>query len=146
VGDVPYQDAYAEGLKSMQDERLLFTGYVTDPEELKALYHNCYAYFHGHEYGGTNPAMLKALGYGCAILALDTAFNLEMLQNGMHGWYFSKNHESVSALISKAEKSPDDLDRLRITAREGLTQKYNWDHVTDQYLEVFEKLKRGRKG
>ncbi|WP_113926068.1 glycosyltransferase [Cognataquiflexum aquatile] len=146
VGDVPYQDAYAEGLKSMQDERLLFTGYVTDPEELKALYHNCYAYFHGHEYGGTNPAMLKALGYGCAILALDTAFNQEMLQNGKHGWYFSKSPESVSALISKAEKSPDDLDRLRITAREGLTQKYNWDHVTDQYLEVFEKLKRGRKG
>ena len=146
VGDVPYQDAYAEGLKSMQDERLLFTGYVTDPEELKALYHNCYAYFHGHEYGGTNPAMLKALGYGCAILALDTAFNQEMLQNGKHGWYFSKSPESVSALISKAEKSPDDLDRLRITAREGLTQKYNWDHVTDHYLEVFEKLKRGRKG
>lgn len=146
VGDVPYQDAYAEGLKSMQDERLLFTGYVTDPEELKALYHNCYAYFHGHEYGGTNPAMLKALGYGCAILALDTAFNQEMLQNGKHGWYFSKNPESVSALISKAEKSPDDLDRLRITARKGLTQKYNWDHVTDQYLEVFEGLRRGRKG
>jgi glycosyltransferase involved in cell wall biosynthesis len=146
VGDVPYQDAYAEGLKSMQDERLLFTGYVTDPEELKALYHNCYAYFHGHEYGGTNPAMLKALGYGCAILALDTAFNQEMLQNGKHGWYFSKSPESVSALISKAEKSPDDLDRLRITAREGLTQKYNWDHVTDQYLEVFEGLRRGRKG
>lgn len=146
VGDVPYQDAYAEGLKSMQDKRLLFTGYVTDPEELKALYHNCYAYFHGHEYGGTNPAMLKALGYGCAILALDTAFNQEMLQNGMHGWYFSKSPESVSALISKAEKSPDDLDRLRITARKGLTQKYNWDHVTDQYLEVFEGLRRGRKG
>jgi glycosyltransferase involved in cell wall biosynthesis len=146
VGDVPYQDAYAEGLKSMLDERLLFTGYVTDPEELKALYHNCYAYFHGHEYGGTNPAMLKALGYGCAILALDTAFNQEMLQNGKHGWYFFKSPESVSALISKAEKSPDDLDRLRITAREGLTQKYNWDHVTDQYLEVFEGLRRGRKG
>jgi len=146
VGDVPYQDAYAEGLKSLQDERLLFTGYVTDPEELKALYHNCYAYFHGHEYGGTNPAMLKALGYGCAILALDTAFNQEMLQNGKHGWYFSKNPESVSALISKAEKSPDELDHLRITAREGLTQKYNWDHVTDQYLEVFEELRRGRKG
>lgn len=146
VGDVPYQDAYAGGLKSMLDERLLFTGYVTDPEELKALYHNCYAYFHGHEYGGTNPAMLKALGYGCAILALDTAFNQEMLQNGKHGWYFSKSPESVSALISKAEKSPDDLDHLRITAREGLTQKYNWDHVTDQYLEVFEGLRRGRKG
>jgi glycosyltransferase involved in cell wall biosynthesis len=145
VGDVPYQDSYAEGLKSMQDERLLFTGYVTDPDELKALYHNCYAYFHGHEYGGTNPAMLKALGYGCAILALDTPFNQEMLQNGIHGWYFEKNPESVSDLIFKAENNPDNLLQLRLIARDGLTQKYNWDHVTEQYLEVFEELKRGRK-
>jgi glycosyltransferase involved in cell wall biosynthesis len=142
VGDVPYQDSYAEGLKSMQDERLLFTGYVTDPEELKALYHNCYAYFHGHEYGGTNPAMLKALGYGCAILALDTPFNQEMLQNGKHGWYFSKNPDSVSKLISKAENNPEELAGLRLTARNGLTQKYNWDFVTEQYLEVFKELKK----
>jgi glycosyltransferase involved in cell wall biosynthesis len=146
VGDVPYQDSYAEGLKSMQDERLLFTGYVTDPEELKALYHNCYAYFHGHEYGGTNPAMLKALGYGCAILALDTPFNQEMLQNGKHGWYFSKNPDSVSKLISKAENNPEELTGLRLTARDGLTQKYNWDYVTEQYLEVFNDLhRRGEK-
>ncbi|MCR9016238.1 DUF1972 domain-containing protein [Aquiflexum gelatinilyticum] len=145
VGDVPYQDSYAEGLKSMQDERLLFTGYVTDPEELKALYHNCFAYFHGHEYGGTNPAMLKAMGYGCAILALDTPFNQEMLQNGKHGWYFSKNPVSVSALISKAENNPEEIEGLRLTAREGLTQKYNWDFVTEQYLEVFKELKKKGK-
>jgi glycosyltransferase involved in cell wall biosynthesis len=145
VGDVPYSDSYAERLKSMPDERLLFTGYVTDPEELKALYHNCYAYFHGHEYGGTNPAMLKALGYGCAILALDTAFNQEMLQNGKHGWYFSKNPDSVSELVSKAENNPEELAGLRLTSRDGLTQKYNWDYVTEQYLEVFEELKKRSK-
>lgn len=145
VGDVPYQDSYAEGLKSMQDERLLFTGYVTDPEELKALYHNCYAYFHGHEYGGTNPAMLKALGYGCAILALDTPFNQEMLQNGKHGWYFSKNPDSVIKLISKAENNPEELTGLRLTARDGLSQKYNWDFVTEQYLGVFEGLKKKKR-
>jgi len=142
VGDVPYQDAYAENLKALKDERLLFTGYVTDPEELKALYHNCFAYFHGHEYGGTNPAMLKALGYGCAILALDTAFNQEMLQNGKHGWYFEKTPEAVSALVEKAEHSGAAISHFRMTAREGLTQKYNWDHVTDQYIKEFEKLKK----
>lgn len=142
VGDVPYKDTYAEGLKSIQDQRILFTGYVTDPEELKALYHNCYAYFHGHEYGGTNPAMLKALGYGCAILALDTPFNQEMLQNGKHGWYFEKNPQSVSELVSKAENEDSEIRELRKTARNGLTKKYDWDYVTDQYLEVFEELRR----
>lgn len=142
VGDVPFQDNYVDNLKAIQDDRLLFTGYVTDPEELKALYHNCYAYFHGHEYGGTNPAMLKAMGYGCAILALNTPFNQEMLQNGKHGWYFEKNPKAVSELIHKAEFQPEAMQSLRDNARSGLTQKYNWDHVTDQYLEVFQHLSK----
>jgi glycosyltransferase involved in cell wall biosynthesis len=140
VGDVPFADEWANRLKNIQDPRLLFTGYVTDPNELAALYSHCFAYFHGHEYGGTNPAMLKALGYGCAILALDTPFNQEMLQNGKHGWYFEKKADGVKVLIEKAESEAETLENLRQTAREGLTQKYNWEYVTEQYLEVFESL------
>ncbi|MDF2156434.1 glycosyltransferase [Algoriphagus sp. CAU 1675] len=140
VGDVPFQDEWANRLKNMKDERLLFTGYVTDPNELASLYSHCYAYFHGHEYGGTNPAMLKALGYGCAILALNTPFNQEMLQNGKHGWYFEKNAEAVKDLVEKSEREPEQLESLRANARAGLTKKYNWDYVTDQYLEVFQDL------
>ncbi|WP_245786927.1 DUF1972 domain-containing protein [Algoriphagus aquimarinus] len=140
VGDVPYQDEWANRLKNISDERLLFTGYVRDPNELAALYSHCYAYFHGHEFGGTNPAMLKALGYGCAILALDTPFNQEMLQNGKHGWYFMKGLDSVKCIVESSEADENAMLALRDSARSGLTQKYNWDHVTDQYLEVFKGL------
>lgn len=140
VGDVPFADEWASKLKNIQDDRLIFTGYVTDPDELASLYSHCYVYFHGHEFGGTNPAMLKALGYGCAILALDTPFNQEMLQNGLHGWYFQKEMESVKALVEKSELEQEEMQVLRDTARAGLTQRYNWDYVTTQYLEVFEKL------
>lgn len=142
VGDVPFQDAYATKLKNTKDDRLLFTGYVTDPEELKALYHNCFAYFHGHEYGGTNPTLLKAMAYGCAILALDTRFSRETLQNGKHGWFFQKNPYDLKTIITKAESESEKIQELRSTARSGLTDKYNWDRVTDRYLEVFEELKR----
>lgn len=140
VGDVPYRDVYAERLKNMADERLIFTGYVKDQQELASLYHNCYAYLHGHEYGGTNPAMLKALGYSCAILALDTRFNKEMLQNGKHGWFFQKNISSATEVIDQAEGEGEEIERLRITAVQGLTEKYNWEHVTEKYLQVFQEL------
>ncbi|MFC4871115.1 DUF1972 domain-containing protein [Negadavirga shengliensis] len=140
VGDVPYNDRFAQKMKSIPDKRLVFTGYVRDQEELAALYHNCYAYFHGHEYGGTNPAMLKALGYGCAILAMDTRFNQEMLQEGKYGWYFKKNTDSVIKIIEKSEKSPEDMDYLRSNSRDGLTQRYDWDFVTDEYENIFKAL------
>ena len=55
VGDVPYKDAYASDLKKIKDKRLIFTGYVKDQDLLAELYHNCYVYVHGHEFGGTNP-------------------------------------------------------------------------------------------
>lgn len=140
VGDVPFDDPWATRLKNLKDTRLIFTGYVNDPTELAALYSHCFAYFHGHEFGGTNPAMLKALGYGCAILALDTPFNQEMLQNGKHGWYFAKIARAVTELVDKSEKSEDELIQLRTSARSGLTKKYDWDYVTEQYIEVFQQL------
>ena len=79
VGDVPYNDTYANSIKNSNDSRIVFTGYVTNQDELAELYHNCFCYFHGHEFGGTNPAMLKALANGCAVIALDTVFTKEML-------------------------------------------------------------------
>ncbi|GAB3230384.1 DUF1972 domain-containing protein [Algoriphagus aestuariicola] len=140
VGDVPFMDDYASLLKNIEDERLLFLGYVTDSNELAAWYSHCYAYFHGHEYGGTNPAMLKALGYGCAILALDTPFNQEMLQEGKHGWYFNKDEKSIKDIVEAAESSPKRMEYFRSIARTGLVKRYNWDYVTEQYLEVFQDL------
>lgn len=140
VGDQPFEDDWADELKKIRDPRILFTGYVKDPDELASFYIHSYAYFHGHEYGGTNPAMLKAMGYGCAILALDTPFNQEMLQNGKHGWYFDKKVKAVAEIVGKAEKNPIQMNELRKEARSGLTQKYNWDYVTEQYLEVFQEL------
>ncbi|HLU89676.1 MAG TPA: hypothetical protein VKZ51_07550, partial [Cyclobacteriaceae bacterium] len=78
--------------------------------------------------------------YHCAILALDTRFNREMLQNGKHGWFFQKDIPSAAEAIDKAETAESDMMQLRSTAVLGLTDKYNWDHVTEKYLELFKEL------
>jgi glycosyltransferase involved in cell wall biosynthesis len=88
--------------------------------------------------------MLKALGYGCAILALDTPFNQEMLQEGKYGWYFEKNVPSVVNIVEAAENSPNKMKLLREKSRDGLVQKYTWDFVTDEYEAVFKKLCKRR--
>lgn len=140
VGDVPYQDAYAQGMKANASDQILFLGYITDSEVLAELYHQSYAYLHGHEYGGTNPTMLKAMAYGCAILALDTVFNREMLENGQFGWFFQKTSDSVALYLQQAEHNPQAVQTLKEKARDGITQKYNWDEVTRAYVTVFKAL------
>ena len=140
VGDVPYKDSYAHDLKKINDKRLIFTGYVKDQGLLAELYHNCYVYIHGHEFGGTNPAMIKAMAYGCAILALDTVFNKEMLQKGKFGLFFKKELISVTKQIDNCEKENILMDKLRQESVNGITNKYNWDFVTKEYLDVFKTL------
>tara|TARA_Y100000385_G_scaffold40141_1_gene37323 strand:+ start:6020 stop:7153 length:1134 start_codon:yes stop_codon:yes gene_type:complete len=140
VGDVFYKDNYANSLKAIKDERLIFTGYVYDPEVLAALYHHCYVYVHGHEFGGTNPTMIKAMAHGCAILALNTVFNKEMLDNDSYGIYFDKNQEDVRQQINYAEGCPNKIEKFRKNSQLGITDKYNWDYITDQYLNVFRQL------
>jgi glycosyltransferase involved in cell wall biosynthesis len=73
---------------------------------------------------------------------LDTPFNQEMLQEGKYGDFFSKNTEDVTRCIYEHEETPQLLTNLRANARNGLTEKYNWDYVTSQYLEVFRNLKK----
>ena len=140
VGDVPYKDSYASNLKNIKDERIVFTGYVNDQNILDELYHNCYVYIHGHEFGGTNPTMIKAMACGSAILALDTVFNQEMLQKGKFGLFFKKDLLSITKMINYCENKKPTLDRLRLKSFSGITEKYDWDFVAKEYLDIFKSL------
>lgn len=137
VGDVPFQDEYAKKIKSNIDSRIIFTGYVNDADLLAELYHNCFAYIHGHEFGGTNPAMLKALAYGCAVIALDTVFNKEMLNKDEYGIFFNKQAENLMNLFESVEKNPAALYELRLKSRNRIKDNYSWEKITKQYIELF---------
>jgi glycosyltransferase involved in cell wall biosynthesis len=140
VGDVPYKDSYVSDLKNIKDERVIFTGYVNDENILAELYHNCYVYIHGHEFGGTNPTMIKALAYGSAILALNTPFNLEMLQSNKFGLYFEKNIKSVTKMIAYCELKKSHMKQLKLNSINGITAKYNWEKIVKDYLIIFNEL------
>ena len=141
VGDVPYRDSYAENLRELASERLIFLGYVRDPEALMSLYQHCYVYLHGHQFGGTNPAMLKAMSNQCAILALDTPFNREMLNDGEFGMFFENCSTALANKMRTIEATEDILYELRSKVPKGLGKKYNWDSITDQYIAEFNMLK-----
>ncbi len=140
VGDVPYEDEYARNIKLIQDERLIFTGYITKSDELAELYHHCFAYFHGHEFGGTNPTLLKALAYGCAVIALDTVFSREVLKNGEYGLFFTKKDRCLSSQIQEIEENDSSLIALREKSRNRIVENYTWDKIAGQYFELINRI------
>ncbi len=131
VGDVPYQDKYADKVKNIRNKKLVFTGYINDQETLNQLYNNCYAYVHGHEFGGTNPTMINAIYCDCSIISLNTIFNREMLLN-IKAIFFEKNQESITSAINKSEKL------LNHDIGTNFKNKiYDWEYITNQYLDIF---------
>ena len=140
VGDVPFQDEYSIKIKMLKDPRIKFVGYINDPNELSELYFNCFAYFHGHEFGGTNPTLLKALAFGCMILALNTVFSKEVLMDKQYGLYFTKNDNSIKELINYLENNLDIVNIYKLKARNRILENYTWEKITDQYIHEFEKL------
>jgi glycosyltransferase involved in cell wall biosynthesis len=134
VGDVPYADEYAQKIRAYQDPRLVFTGYVRSPQMLASLYKYCYAYMHGHEFGGTNPTLLKAMANGCAIAALDTVFSKEVLQGELFGFYFEKNWMATCDWFNWADHNEAILNKRRNEIHLAINEKYTWETVSSLYL------------
>ena len=143
VGDVPYSDKYADDVKSFKShDNIIFTGYIKNQNELSCLYKYCYGYFHGHEFGGTNPTMINALSFNCQILALNTIFNTEMLR-GYKSTIFEKNEISVKESIQFFEKN---YKKIRAYNKDyKLLKEYDWEYITKSYLTIFLKIKNGIK-
>lgn len=144
VGDVPYEDEYASEIKRVAttDSRVIMTGYVRDQEILKALYQNCYYYFHGHEFGGTNPTILKALAYSCPILAIDTVFSKEVLDNYKYGIPFTKNESELSTLINTISEKDVKRANLKKIGPDRIKERYTWGRISSLYAELFSKNKK----
>ena len=137
VGGDPYGSAYNERIHELanHDERVLLTGPQYDAATLRALMTGCGAYVHGNEVGGTNPALLQAMGAGALVLALDTVFNREVLRRS--GFFFPKDEDALTDLMTHTlALGEGDKDDLRQRAREVVGRHYQWDAVARAYLEV----------
>jgi glycosyltransferase involved in cell wall biosynthesis len=142
AGNVNYRSAFVEQLRQTQDERVKFLGHVGDAEHVKELHCNAYAYVHGHSLGGTNPALLKALGYGNCVLALGTAFNREVLQD--YGVMFENDANDLARKIQEIEDRPAIAEEYRRRAPQRIREAYTWEKITDQYEELFLQLASGQ--
>lgn len=140
AGDANYQSRFVDALKKKAANRVRFLGHVGNIGHVKELHCNAYAYIHGHMMGGTNPALLKALGYGNCILAHDNPFNAEVL--GGQGLLFCDAGDLAEKIIL-IESQPEIAEKYRRMAPERIRARYSWEHITDQYEELFYQLAAG---
>lgn len=135
VGGVNYKSEYVERLRAIASDRVRFLGPVYEPETVDALYHHSIAYIHGHEVGGTSPALLHAMGAGCCVLAHDVVYNREVLADT--GIFWTRSSNDLAAKVTLIEKDPEHAAEIGVRARERAGSHFDWEEIADRYVEYF---------
>lgn len=123
-------------LNYRKDKRIKFVGTVYNQELLKKIRENAFAYFHGHEVGGTNPSLLEALGSTNLNLLLDVGFNREVAENG--ALYWTKEADSLCNLMHKVETfTQKEIISIGLKAKKRIRTMYSWEYIAGLYSKVF---------
>jgi len=143
VGGARYESDYSRRIMAEAGDRVKCLGPVYDSEILNGLYRHCRTYIHGHQVGGTNPSLLRAMGTGAACMAIDVVFHREVL--GAHARFFSKDPGCLATIIEEMEADDAGTADLGARARERARKYYRWDAVAAGYAEFFTRLVEARR-
>lgn len=138
IGDVPYQSAYSQLIKRSAGANVLLPGFVYEQDLLHELWCNCYAYIHGNEVGGTNPALLQAMACGSFVIARNIDFNRHVLSGC--GIFYEKTVDSLTQAMEWSLRRGLDLSEYKRCAQARIRDHYSWESVADQYEAVFQSL------
>ncbi|MFS1664290.1 beta 1-4 rhamnosyltransferase Cps2T [Streptococcus sp. zg-JUN1979] len=132
------ENAFYEKLRQRtgfdKDKRIKFVGTVYNQDLLKYIRENAFAYFHGHEVGGTNPSLLEALASTKLNLLLNVGFNQEVAEDSAIYW----DKDNLDKTIAEAEAlSDDDMERLNTKSTQRVQDHFSWDFIVEEYETLF---------
>ena len=130
-------DAFVRELKALarQDDRILFTGFVQD-QLLEELYSNAYVYTLPSDLEGMPLSLLEAMSYGNCCLVSNIPECADVVQHC--GLTFKRG--DASDLRDKLQylcDHPEAVAACKAVSSDFICEKYNWDTVTRQTLELY---------
>lgn len=135
VGDAPYGLQYMDRLRSLANAKVLFAGRINDQSKLNALYRGAYLYIHGHEVGGTNPSLLRAMDAGVAPVVVSVPFNVSVVDGSAVA--FDKDNDSLAGILEHLAAHPAEVRQIGQSARLRAGERFSWDTVVAKHYDFF---------
>ncbi len=126
----PETNRYHAQVLAAASDQVVFPGAIYEQEMVNALRLNSRLYVHGHTVGGTNPALVEALGAGCPVLAHDNRFNRWVA--GRSGAYFQNREECEQQLSLLLDDMPL-LEGMSLGSRGRHQEAFTWDKILAEY-------------
>lgn len=129
---------YNVACKNAKETEFVFVGTVYNQPLLKKIREDAFAYFHGHEVGGTNPSLLEALGSTKLNLLLNVGFNREVGEDGASYW--TKEAGNLATLINNMDNiSEEEVEELSKKAKDRINNYYSWNFIANEYQNIWAK-------
>lgn len=139
VGGSAYGGDYERNLYLSGGPLVTFTGFVFG-DGYAQLQSHALVYVQATEVGGTHPALVEAMGYGNAVIALDTPEHREVL--GDTGLYY-RDTDELGALLRRLLEDPDERSRLGGAAQARVRDLFSWEAVTKLYERACDRASSG---
>ena len=125
-----------------KDPRVVVTGFVDD---VRPYIHAAATYICPiRQGGGTRLKILDALALGCPLVATDLAVDGLALADGVH--YLRANSvDEMHEALCRLDSDPELGQRISRAGRQHVVERFSWDHIADQLLEVLENLSMADK-
>jgi glycosyltransferase involved in cell wall biosynthesis len=133
VGSNPYNAAYERELRSLADQRVIFTGAIYG-EGYWELQRNAGIFILGAEVGGTHPSLVEAMAAGNPVLFFDNPENRETVNEGGVG--FRPSPGDLAEKLQYLIDSPTLRDAIARAAQNRAASVYSWNAITAQYEQL----------
>lgn len=139
IGGSPNPSEYESEIRNVNDDRIIFPGYVYG-DDTNILMKNAYAYIQPSLIEGLSPVILTVMGLGTPLICSDIVEN-KFICGDNAITFISGNSDS---LVKQLEYALDNYSELEQKAKAGasdIKSRFNWEEITDQYIELFKKRK-----
>ncbi len=138
AGDSEYGDPYGVALKKNAGNNIRFLGFVTGTM-MQELYANAYAYVLPSTIEGLSTGLLEAMSYGNCVLVSDIEENKEAI-SGCGLTFKSGDEKYLQEKLEYLLGHPEMLDTFRDKARQRVREEYNWETITDEFIDLYTEL------
>jgi glycosyltransferase involved in cell wall biosynthesis len=137
VGGSPNPGPYETEIRKTKDPRIIFAGYIYG-DDTNRLMKNAYVYIQPSLIEGLSPVILTVMGLGTPLLCSDIVENKFITEkNATH--FVSGDVNNLNLKIEYVLKHHSDIKRSALKGRENIRQRFNWEMISDRFLEVFNK-------
>jgi glycosyltransferase involved in cell wall biosynthesis len=138
AGDADHESDYSRDLKATadKDSRIVLTGYITG-EELNQVYSHARLFVLPSYHEGLPICLLEAMSYGLPVLVSDIPANMEV-DLPTERFFKCGNVKELSDKLAYFLDQPL-TEEERQNIRKQIEEKYNWDFISKQTIEIYRK-------